>query len=270
MYAFAVLDGASLTIKAHDAYLDLPYGLDNYNKFTSLKNQKPEIKTIVAIGGWTDSQGSSKYSDLVASSANRQNFITHVITFIKEYNFDGLDLDWEYPGAEDKSNFVLFVQELKEAFEPEGLLLTAAVGASEARATTSYDIPALSQYLDFIHLMTYDFHGSWEAVADHHSKLYNDPDNFDADFAVTYWINNGASPRKLVMGVPIYGRSFTLSTGQTQPPTAASGAGNAGPITEEDGYLSYLEICTYIQNGWTVVTVSQNISSVDKIVNLFA
>lgn len=256
VYAFAVLDEASYTIKAYDDWLDLPSGLDNYNSFTSLKDQKPSLKTMLAIGGWTDSEGTSKYSDLVASSTNRQAFITHVIPFLKQYNFDGLDLDWEYPQLADKTNFGIFAQELKEAFEPQGLLLSAAVGATEEIATNSYDIPVLSQYLDYIHLMTYDFHGSWEGNADHHSKLYNDPDNFDAAQAVTYWINNGALANKLVLGVPLYGRSFTLSTEQIQPPAPASGGGNVGPITQDVGFLSYLEICTNIDNGWSVVTVS--------------
>ncbi|XP_068227286.1 probable chitinase 10 [Palaemon carinicauda] len=252
VYAFAVLDANSLTIKAHDTYLDLPSGLDNYNKFTNLKNLKPGIKTTLAIGGWTDSQ-SSKYSTLVSSATNRQNFINHVIPFLKNYKFDGLDLDWEYPSSGDKANFGLFVKELKTAFEPEGLLLTAAVGASEALAMSSYDVPTLSQYLDYIHLMTYDFHGSWESNADHHSKLYNDAGNFDADSTVKKWIASGASAGKLVLGVPLYGRSFTLSTSQKTPPAPASGGGNAGAITGEVGYLGYLEICTYISNGWTVV-----------------
>ncbi|XP_068227287.1 chitinase-3-like protein 1 [Palaemon carinicauda] len=248
VYAFAELDANSLTIKASDTYLDLPSGLNNYKKFTNLKNIKPGIKTTLAIGGWIDSQSSSKYSTLVSSATNRKKFINHVIPFLKNYKFDGLDLDWEYPSPGDKANFGLFVKELKTAFEPEGLLLTAAVGASEEKAKYSYDIPTLSQYLDYIHLMTYDFYvyesnGSWESNADHHSKLFNDAGKRDAHSTVKNWIARGASARKLVLGVPLYGRSFTLSTSQKTPPAPASGG----------GFLSYLEICKYINNGWNVV-----------------
>ncbi|XP_066942215.1 chitinase-3-like protein 1 [Macrobrachium rosenbergii] len=252
VYAFAVLDASTLTIKAQDSWLDLPGGVDNYNKFTNLKNLKPGIKTTLAIGGATDSK-SNKYSNLVSSKAKRQNFINHVIPFLKRYNFDGLDLDWEFPKSGDKANFALFVKELKTAFQPEGLILTAAVGASKALTVSSYDVPTLSQYLDYIHLMTYDFHGSWESKADHHAKLYNDSRKLDADSTVKNWIASGASARKLVLGVPIYGRSFTLSTSQKKPPAPASGGGNAGPITKEVGYLGYLEICRYVKNGWKVV-----------------
>lgn len=267
VYAFAILDSTNYTIKSHDSYLDLPdnNGLDNYRRFTSLKQRKTGLKTLLAIGGWTDSRGSFKYSDLVASSVYRQGFITHVIPFLQTYQFDGLDLDWEYPAyhdggrPQDKANFATFVQELKMAFQPHNLLLTAAVAAPENLATKAYDIPTLAHYLDYIHLMTYDFHGSWEPQADHHSPLYkrnSEVNNLNANFTVSYWINEGAPPDKLVLGVPLYGRSFTLSTGQTTPPAPASGPGTAGDILHQAGYLSYLEICSEVQEGWTVVSVS--------------
>lgn len=51
---------------------------------------------MIAIGGWNDSAG-GKYSKLVNSAASRQRFIEHVVKFILDNNFDGLDLDWEYP-----------------------------------------------------------------------------------------------------------------------------------------------------------------------------
>lgn len=268
VYAFAVLDSNTYTIKAHDSYLDLPdnNGLDNFRKFTSLKTRKVGLKTLLAIGGWTDSRISFKYSDLVASQSLREKFINHVIPFLKNFDFDGLDLDWEYPSYEhggrpqDKDNFGIFVRELKTAFEPYNLLLTAAVGASEKLSKEGYDIPVLAKYLDYIHLMTYDYHGSWEVDADHHSPLYkrdSDVYNFYADFAVSYWLNEGAPAGKLVLGVPLYGRSFTLTTSKTAPPAPASGPGTAGPITQEAGFLSYLEICSKVQAGWTKVTVSQ-------------
>ena len=227
----------------------------------ALEQILPFLKTLLAIGGWTDSL-TTKYSELVASSSRRSQFIAHVIPYLQSYGFDGLDLDWEYPGKSgnlaDKGNFALFVQELKSAMTPHGLLLTAAVGASETVAANGYDIPKLSMYLDYIHLMTYDMHGSWESMADHHAPLYDRTavnDNHTSDYTVNYWINNGADRSKLVLGVPIYGRSFTLTTSQHTPPAPASGGGTAGTITKEVGYLSYLELCLYIKNGWTVVEV---------------
>lgn len=83
-----------------------------YEKVTALRAKG--VKVLVAIGGWNDSLG-GKYSRLVNSPAARKKFIDHVIQFIQKYNFDGLDLDWEYPAnrggkPEDKQNFVTLVK----------------------------------------------------------------------------------------------------------------------------------------------------------------
>lgn len=78
---------------------------------------------------------------LVGSPLKRRKFIETVIQFIKKYNFDGLDLDWEYPKCwqvncdagptEDKENFAAFVEELSKAFKPRGWLLSSAVSPSK-------------------------------------------------------------------------------------------------------------------------------------------
>ena len=92
VYGFAVLDSSSLLIKPHDSWADL----DNefYKKVTSLKRYG--IKVTIAIGGWNDSEG-DKYSRLTRNKQSRDKFNQNVVKFIKKYNFDGLDLDWEYP-----------------------------------------------------------------------------------------------------------------------------------------------------------------------------
>ncbi|KAG8260021.1 putative chitinase 10 [Homalodisca vitripennis] len=81
-----------MIIKPHDTWADF----DNkfYEKVTALK--KRGVKVSLAIGGWNDSAG-GKYSKLVNSAQNRQRFTEHVLNFLLEHNFDGLDLDWEYP-----------------------------------------------------------------------------------------------------------------------------------------------------------------------------
>ena len=65
-----------------------------YKKVTDLR--RLGIKVLIAIGGWNDSRG-DKYSRLVNNAASRAKFNKHVIEFMLEHNFDGLDLDWEYP-----------------------------------------------------------------------------------------------------------------------------------------------------------------------------
>ena len=151
-----------------------------YGKFVAYKEAYPEKKFLLAIGGWSDS-GSSKYSNMLANPALRSNFVTEAVKFIQEYNFDGLDLDYEYPAyqwngepkpASDKEGFTAWVKELHEAFKPYGWELTAAVSAAQYTIEAGYEVAEISSYLDAIHLMTYDFHGTWETEVNHHAPLY--------------------------------------------------------------------------------------------------
>ncbi|RXG60009.1 hypothetical protein Avbf_10088 [Armadillidium vulgare] len=160
-YAFATLDYSQLIMKPYDTWADIDNGL-------------------------------------VTSPSARANFVTNALAFVKQYGFDGIDLDWEYPVCPqnycneamysgDKDGFTAWTQELKEAFHPEGLLVTAAVSASYQ----PYDVPAISASLDLINVMTYDFHGSWDRQTGHVSPLYSHPDDVDPYFntVVCYFTN---------------------------------------------------------------------------------
>lgn len=76
---------------------------------------------------------------------------------------------------------------------------------------------------------------------------------------VKHWVMRGCPKSKLVVGIPTYGRSWTLSSSATSVGSPASGAGSAGPITGEGGFLAYIEICQNVQNGvFTKVTDPTN------------
>ncbi|XP_022243409.1 probable chitinase 10 [Limulus polyphemus] len=264
-YAFAILDPSTMTLKPHDTWADLDNSF--YKRVTSLKLKNPSLKVLLSIGGWTDSAG-NKYSRLISSASLRQQFINHVVPFLKQYSFDGLDLDWEYPvcwqtqcengPTADKLNFAKWVQELRKAFNEHHprLLLTAAVSASKRIIDAAYDVGSLSRNLDFINIMSYDYSGSRDKATKHHSPLYyhqkdKDPD-FNSNFSMNYWLHKGATPTKLVMGIPFYGRSFTLSNPSSSGLNApVKGKGLPGTYTREGGFLSYYEICSRIKiQGW--------------------
>lgn len=145
---------------------------------------------------------------------------------------------------------------MSDAFKPRGLLLSAAVAIGKNTIDAAYDVPKLAKSLDWISLMAYDLHGSWDGKTGHNAPLYsNDPsDVLTVDFATRYWIQKGAPSKKLVLGVPAYGRSFTLANAQNNGFNAQStGAGEAGPLSREAGLLSYNEICSKAKEGWKVV-----------------
>ncbi|XP_046632543.1 acidic mammalian chitinase-like [Daphnia pulicaria] len=267
IYGFAGL-GYDNTIISLDPYNDLPenWGKGAMVRFTGLKSQNPELKAILAIGGWNE--GSEKYSKMVSSPSERAKFTSSVVEFLLKYNFDGLDFDWEYPANRggaivDKENFIHMIEELKTAFAPHGLMLTAAVSAGKTTIDTGYDIPSMTRILDQIHIMAYDFHGAWETFTGHNSPLYgNELDygefvDFNQDFAVNYWIENGADPSKLILGMGLYGRGFVLNNPADNGLYApANQPISAGPYTREAGIWGYNEICEKFaaEPGlWTVV-----------------
>eukprot|EP00976_Prorocentrum_cordatum_P081482 1184427-Prorocentrum_minimum.AAC.1 len=203
---------------------------------------------------------------MVANTAHRHTFIQSCITLMQRYNFDGLDLDWEYPGAtwhggrpEDKANFVQLTVEARAAFDAaapaQPYLLTMAAGIGKDNVENGYDIPALAQHMDFINLMTYDIHGAWETTMNHHAPLYVGESTAPFDYpislewAVDYWVAGGCPANKLVLGLASYGRGYEAA----DPNHLGFGDAAAGPLpapayTREAGMISYYEVLEVLKD----------------------
>ncbi|XP_043513827.1 flocculation protein FLO11-like isoform X2 [Frieseomelitta varia] len=260
-------------LKPFDKYQDIEKG--GYAKFTGLKTYNKNLKTLLAVGGWNE--GSSRFSPMVADPGRRREFVKNAVKFLRKNHFDGLDLDWEYPAfrdggkPRDKDNYASLVQELREEFEREAsktgrprLLLTMAMPAGVEYIDKGYDVPRLNEHLDFINLLSYDYHSSYEPAVDHHSPLYpleeDNEYNYDAeltiDYTVKYLSKKGAAPEKIVLGIPTYGRSYTLfNEDATDLGSPADGPGVEGEATREKGYLAYYEICEGLAQSdeWEVI-----------------
>uniref|UniRef100_A0A3Q3FUH0 chitinase n=1 Tax=Labrus bergylta TaxID=56723 RepID=A0A3Q3FUH0_9LABR len=244
--------------------------VQQYIEFNALKQRNPLLKTLLAVGG--EKFGTEKFRTMAGSQENREVFIKSVIKLLRAFNFDGLNLDWRYPAEEDKQRFTELCKELETAFVDEGtsnnqerLILTASVSAEKSTIDASYDVKHIAMHLDFINVLTFDFHGPWESVTAHHSPLFQgSQDTGDAiysntAFALEYWRDKGAPEEKLNMGFGAFGRAFYLSSSSSAVGAPASGPGDDGCFTGEEGFWAYYETCHYLGGVQTHLICDQKV-----------
>ncbi|XP_052588174.1 LOW QUALITY PROTEIN: oviduct-specific glycoprotein [Peromyscus californicus insignis] len=232
-----------------------------YPEFNKLKERNRALKTLLSIGGW--SFGTARFTTMLSTLASREEFVDSVVFFLRTHGFDGLDLFFLYPGLRgsplhDRWNFLFLIEELQFAFEKEALftqrpklLLSAAVSGIAYIIQTSYDVHLLGRRLDFINVLSYDLHGSWEKFTGHNSPLFSLPDDSKSSaYAMDYWRKLGAPADKLIMGFPAYGRTFQLLEESKNGLQAAStGPASPGYYTKQAGFLAYYEVCSFIQRA---------------------
>ncbi|KAM7344037.1 chitinase 8 isoform 1-T2 [Cochliomyia hominivorax] len=260
IYAFYGLKRTGeLGIKDPHIALQENNGLGVLRKFQNLKLKNSHLKLLLSVGGWN--AGSHNFSVVAADSQKRKTFLNSIIDFLQTYNFDGLDIDWEYPNERhnlennDKENLIVWLKELKEGFKTYGFLLTAALKAVGYGAEKTYNITEMIKYLDFINIMSYALNGIWSTGVGMNAPFYAGLSdisdrakqrNFDA--IAKYWIAKGVPREKIIMGIPFYGRSFTLANPSNHSVGAPhTGAGIGGPYTKQSGILAYNELCQKFQ-----------------------
>ncbi|KAB8208432.1 glycosyl hydrolases family 18-domain-containing protein [Aspergillus parasiticus] len=225
-----------------------------FKQVTDVKEKNSNLKVLVALGGWTHTDPGpyrEVFTTMVSSPANRQMFITNLLSFLTQYGFDGVDIDWEYPGAEerggrptDKENFTKLLQEIRQEFQTKYVLTFAAPLASYY--LRNYDLKGASEIVDWINVMAYDIHGTWESdkKAAGHTNLT------DVNKGVENYLQAGVAPNKLVLGTAFYGRSVKMASGGcTHPGCPFIGPGAEGQCVKTAGYLSYTEIQDIISSG---------------------
>lgn len=144
-----------------------------FERINNLKQKNPKLRTLLAVGGWE--MGMGDFTGMAKDEKNMKKFVTTTVEYLRKWNFDGLDLDFEYPGIdwrgsppEDKVAFTKLCKMLREAFEKEAketgrerMLLTAAVAGAKNTIDKAYEVDKVSEYLDWWNLMTYDLHGKY-------------------------------------------------------------------------------------------------------------
>ncbi|XP_045468782.1 acidic mammalian chitinase-like [Harmonia axyridis] len=239
------------TLKIANYSLDIEEG--NLRGLSDLKKINPDLKTIFSIGGAADNTGDI---GLIADDPVKlENMAQSAIDFCKEYNYNGIDVDWEYPNKNE--TFISLLKHLKERLEPHGLLLTAAVDQLPFNAP--YDVVNMTKYLDLINVMSYDFHSPYYQTGQN-SPLYSSPlegewqrDNLNANSSMVHWLEYGAIKEKLVMGCGFYGKAMILEDAANHGLMApVKTANNPGPYTDNIGTLGYNELCDFHMKSATV------------------
>lgn len=258
-----------------------------YPQIFKLKQQsKQPIRVFLTIGGWNfndpqDPQGNGQlthrlFSQMVANGKNRKEFIDSAIEYAHRYGFDGIDIDWEYPGdltrggsEEDLSNFVQFLTECQTAFQqtqPKLMLsYTAPAHIPQGMPQLYKDTPTAyfkwlaqcTEHLDRLNVMAYDYHTPFgdEKITGANSPLKRDTNPKSPYYIANTLENcltNGIPAQKIVLGLPAFGRSYAgvseLKEENYGPGKPFTDPGAPGASTQQLGFLAYYEIIDQIQS----------------------
>lgn len=211
------------------------------------------MKRVASFGGWDFSTNPSTYKifrNIVSSSGNREKFATNVVNFLKDYDLDGIDLDWEYPGAPDipgipadnptnGKNYNELLKLIKSKL-PSGKTLSIAIPASYWYLK-NYPIKDMQANIDYQVFMTYDIHGTWDLDKDPHVKCHTN--KTEVVDALKMLDKAGVQIGKTYGGIANYGRSYKLASDSCKTVGCPfTGGGDEGPITETAGVLALSEI----------------------------
>ncbi len=220
-------------------------------KITALRNRG--IRVLLCIGGY--GTACKEFSDAAYTEEGRKTLANSILEVVQQYNFDGVDIDWEYPGYEtgrdvsiDRPNYTLLMQEINNTLKtanPEYLVTAAIPGGKYGYSR--YELDKLNNILDYFHLMTYDLQASGKAS--HHTGLYtgSGTPHGSCQQTVDLFYSKGVSKNKLVVGIAFYGRKFNTSSSSIG---SSSSTTSAPSITYTDIYNNYL---VPIKNGSTTI-----------------
>lgn len=244
IYSFLHLNGNELSF-------DVDQDKQSLQRLVALKQQYPHLKVMLSLGGWG---GCETCSDVFTTAENRQAFAKSTLAIIKEYQADGIDLDWEYPtiagfpghkfAPHDRANFTALIQELRTAFGNQ-YELSFAAGGFDTFLETAVDWDAIMPLLDNVNLMTYDIVNGATPHTGHHTALYSTAEQKDStDNAVQFLLRKGVAPEKIIIGTAFYARVWeqvaATNHGLYQPGVHIEGAGFKEFSTRfnpADGYI---------------------------------
>ncbi|MGA6984033.1 MAG: glycosyl hydrolase family 18 protein [Candidatus Sulfotelmatobacter sp.] len=284
IYAFAkpVANGSNVNCELADTYADYQKVVPqvtgatpataplqgNFGALVQLKQLNPNLKVLISIGGWNPPTYNTLFDQAASTTAQRQAFVGSCINLFIQGNiasgvstgtlFDGIDLDWEFPNANDTANFTALLTEFRNELNTltgttgrtYQLLADLAAGPSTPGAAADsgndggYDtinIPAVAAELNYMNIDGYNYAGDWSNATNDASALFDETANpmygkpaDDIDATVQYYLAQGAPAAKYTMGFPLYGAGWAGGL------TSANGGmyQNATGVTDPTGVLT--------------------------------
>ncbi|GAA5949955.1 hypothetical protein JCM3765_007749 [Sporobolomyces pararoseus] len=217
---------------------------------------KAGTKPILTVGGWS---GSAPFSKLVSSEDSRTKFAEAMVKLMEDNSFEGLDIDWEYPGKagatedfdvkNDLANLLLLLQEIREKIGSDKILSidTSAGVYNGAEGTPSTDLTEFGKTLDFITIMTYDAttYGS-KTTGPNFSYSAKCSSGFEIPTTVQAWIDAKFPAEKISVGLASYGYAWEVDDfvdgGGVQGTSSSIYQTSSKTLSETDGALTYDKI----------------------------
>ncbi|KAF1839569.1 glycoside hydrolase [Decorospora gaudefroyi] len=210
----------------------------NIKALQLLKTQNRNLKVMLSIGGWTYTNTNKNMDIPMGTEAGRRAFAQSCVGMIKDYGFDGIDVDWEYPtDTQQGSQYLSLLTEMRTQMDayadtlvygdqygnemkPKFLLSIAAPAAE--RNVRNLPLGRIARVVDFINLMAYDYAGAWRNTTGHTSNLYASSSNplgtpYNTADVVTSYLSAGVPASKLILGMSLYGRAYTNTQGFGEP-----------------------------------------------------
>lgn len=237
----------------------------------AVKSASPSTRTVLSVG--TDEyrvgESNAAFSRMASDAGLRAVFINSSLDLARANGFDGLDLSWIFPATQaDMQNLGALLAEWRariteesvaKSLPPQPLLLTATLYFSNHLFGTpdgnlDYPVDAIASSLDWANVLTFGFRGdSGVTAAD--APLYDTSSHFSASYGVVSWLDAGLPPCRLVMGIPLFGRSWFLrNKAKNGLGAPAAAAGTKQRRSNQTGIIEYAETEEYLSSQGTVVT----------------
>ncbi|CAL1546703.1 unnamed protein product, partial [Lymnaea stagnalis] len=241
-----------MTIVKSELKANMKADHDIFKEMLRLKVLEPLLDVIVSV------EANKQISELVEDDERRLKFVASVVKYLREMELDGLNLALVNPNIipeepEEKLKYSYLMRDLQESFQEEAertgrdkLLLVADVSGNDMKSDQGYEVFAFSRYLDFINILTLNYHGNWDKYPGHNSPIFAD-DGYSIDETLRYWVQRGMTRSQINAAIPTYGRSYHVTEPENSQPYI-SGTGIGGPVTKSVGFLSFFELCKVVKD----------------------